>query len=391
MLPAGAAWAAAALALGASAEHAALGAVLCAAAAGLALSAGALPRRGPATPPPTGPGRAGPGGRGSPTVRGAAGRGSGGKGPAGPTLSVSAAVALLCAAAAAGGSAALHAADLHRGPLPGLAADHARVTVEVTVTEDPHPTRPRTLGARQLAGRVVVRADARSRWSVRPAAGPGCGRRCCCWSAPSGTAARPAGSGPGPTAPGRPAVAGTRTARRGASAWLRLLPSTRLRVEADLMPPAPGGRGGRDIAAVLRVRSGPPRIVAGPTAVQRAAGALRAGLREASEGLEADARGLLPGLVVGDTSRLSPELADAFRAVDMTHLLAVSGSNLSIMLALLIGPPGLAHRAERRGLAPRLGLPLRTTAGRRRAAAGRWASSWCADRIRACCGRRPAD
>ncbi len=358
MLPAGAAWAAAALALGASAEHAALGAVLCAA-AGLALSAGALRRRGPATPPPTGPGRAGPGGRGSPMVRGAAGRGSGRKGPAGPTLSVSAAVALLCAAAA-GGSAALHAADLHRGPLPGLAADHARVTVEVTVTEDPHPTRPRTLGARQLAGRVVVRADAvalvgasgsRTRLRtpvlllVRPERDGG----------PAGRK-RTGADGARETGGGRDADSAAR------SAWLRLLPSTRLRVEADLMPPAPGGRGGRDIAAVLRVRSGPPRIVAGPTAVQRAAGALRAGLREASEGLEADARGLLPGLVVGDTSRLSPELADAFRAVDMTHLLAVSGSNLSIMLALLIGPPGLAHRAERRGLAPRLGLPLRTTA-----------------------------
>ncbi|MGZ0236383.1 ComEC/Rec2 family competence protein, partial [Streptomyces sp. CPS1] len=89
---------------------------------------------------------------------------------------------------------------------------------------------------------------------------------------------------------------------------------------------------------------------------------LRAGLREATDGLPGDARALLPGLVVGDTSRITPELDDAFKATDLTHLLAVSGSNLTVLLALLVGPPGLARLAERRGLAPRLGLSLRATA-----------------------------
>ncbi|POX39056.1 hypothetical protein C3486_19985 [Streptomyces sp. Ru73] len=106
----------------------------------------------------------------------------------------------------------------------------------------------------------------------------------------------------------------------------------------------------------------PPLRIGGPTPLQRLAGSLRAGLREASADLRPDARALLPGLVVGDTSRVTPELDDAFRATDLTHLLAVSGSNLTIVLALLIGPPHLAVRAERRGIAPRLGLSLRTTA-----------------------------
>ncbi|KOG44059.1 membrane protein, partial [Streptomyces varsoviensis] len=70
----------------------------------------------------------------------------------------------------------------------------------------------------------------------------------------------------------------------------------------------------------------------------------------------------MPGLVVGDTARVSPELDAAFRATDLTHLLAVSGSNLTIILVLLIGPAHLAGRAERRGLAARLGVPLRATA-----------------------------
>jgi competence protein ComEC len=89
---------------------------------------------------------------------------------------------------------------------------------------------------------------------------------------------------------------------------------------------------------------------------------LRAGLRETTEDLSADARALLPGLVVGDTSRVTPDLEEAFKETDLTHTLAVSGANFTIVLALLLGPPGLAQRSERRGLAPRLGLHLRTTA-----------------------------
>ncbi|MBQ1123051.1 ComEC/Rec2 family competence protein [Streptomyces sp. B15] len=259
---------------------------------------------------------------------------------------VGAAVTLLCAAAA-GGSAALHAADVRTGPLPGLADNHARATVEATVIKDPRLARPEPQGARQPAGLVVMRAEA-----VALVAEDGARTRL---RTPVLLLVRleqqKVGSGRAETA-----ADGVR------AAWLRLLPSTRLRVRAALMPPAGDRQGGRDVAAVLRVGPGPPEIVAGPTAVQRAAGELRAGLREASAGLGADARGLLPGLVVGDTSRLSPELAEAFRATDMSHLLAVSGANLSILLVVLIGPPGLAHRAERRGLAPRLGLPLRATA-----------------------------
>ncbi len=71
---------------------------------------------------------------------------------------------------------------------------------------------------------------------------------------------------------------------------------------------------------------------------------------------------MLPGLVVGDTARITPELDEAFKETDLAHTLAVSGSNLTILLALLIGPPGLAQHIERQGLAPRLGISLRATA-----------------------------
>jgi competence protein ComEC len=121
--------------------------------------------------------------------------------------------------------------------------------------------------------------------------------------------------------------------------------------------------GGDRVAAVLRVRGrAEPEVVGEPSAAQRLAGRLRAGLREATDGLPADARALLPGLVVGDTSRITPELEEAFKETDLTHTLAVSGANFTILLALLLGPPGLAQHVERRGLAPRLGVSLRATA-----------------------------
>jgi competence protein ComEC len=144
------------------------------------------------------------------------------------------------------------------------------------------------------------------------------------------------------------------------SPWLGLLPSTRLRVGARL---APALTGGDRVAAVLRVRGqAEPEVVGEPSAAQRLAGRLRVGLREATDGLPADARALLPGLVVGDTSRITPELEEAFKETDLTHTLAVSGANFTILLALLLGPPGLAQHVERRGLAPRLGVSLRATA-----------------------------
>lgn len=133
-----------------------------------------------------------------------------------------------------------------------------------------------------------------------------------------------------------------------------------MRVSARL---APTVRDGDRVVGVARVSGRlAPEVVAEASGVQRFAGRLRAGLRAATDPLPGDARALLPGLVVGDTSRITPELDEAFKATDLAHTLAVSGSNLTIILALLIGPPGLAQRVERRGLAPRLGIPLRTTA-----------------------------
>ncbi|MFJ9818229.1 ComEC/Rec2 family competence protein [Streptomyces sp. NPDC101151] len=259
------------------------------------------------------------------------------------------AAVLLCVAAAAA-SAGLHGADVRRGPLPELARRSVTVTAEVELTGDPWLSRQRVRGDHAAPVAVLARAEVR-----RVEEGDGAMVRTRTPVLLVVDADVPAPHAP----PGgeAPAVPGTHGAR---TAWLGLLPSTRLRLNAR---PAPALTGGDRTAAVLRVRSAPvPDVVAGPNGPQRLAGRLRAGLREATEGLPADARALLPGLVVGDTSRITPELDDAFKETDLAHTLAVSGSNLTILLALLIGPPGLAQRVERRGLAPRLGLSLRATA-----------------------------
>ncbi|NBM14812.1 ComEC/Rec2 family competence protein [Streptomyces sp. GC420] len=305
--PALAAWGAAALVLGAPGRGLAL-AASCGTAAALLVLVPALVRAG------------------------ARRSGRGASGP-GPNTAVAAAAVLLCAAGGAL-SAAAHAADLHRGPVPELAREHARARVEVEVASDPRLTRPRVRGERSLPVSVLVDAEVTR---VTGADGSVVRTR-----TPVLLIVRP-----GPGDPRR-------------SPWLALLPSTRLELSARAAPPLSAGD---RVAAVLKVPEDQrPEVTGRPTALQRTAGELRAGLRRATDGLAPDARALLPGLVVGDTSRVPDDLDAAFRATDLTHLLAVSGSNLTIVLFLLIGPPGIATHAERRGLAPRLGVTLRGTA-----------------------------
>ncbi|WBB82570.1 ComEC/Rec2 family competence protein [Micromonospora sp. WMMD882] len=130
-------------------------------------------------------------------------------------------------------------------------------------------------------------------------------------------------------------------------AWRGLLPGQRLTAQGRLAEP----RGGDLTGAVLSA-SGPPTLLGGPGWAQRAAGRLRAGLQRACAPLPDDQGGLLPGLVVGDTSRLPPEVEEDFRATGMTHLNAVSGSNVAIVVGAVL----LLARWARAG--PRLAVAL---------------------------------
>jgi competence protein ComEC len=117
----------------------------------------------------------------------------------------------------------------------------------------------------------------------------------------------------------------------GLNRWRRLLPGQRLDALVVLRPAAAG----EPLAAVALARS-PPTLLGRPPLVQRVAGTLRAGLRRAAVGLPAGPRGLLPGLVLGDTSRMPPELVDDFRTAGLTHLVAVSGANVAIIVGFVL-------------------------------------------------------
>jgi competence protein ComEC len=126
-----------------------------------------------------------------------------------------------------------------------------------------------------------------------------------------------------------------------ASGWSGLLPSQPVSAKGRLGPRLRAGL----TSGVLSV-AGTPERVAPPSPVHRVAGRLRAGLQDAAAVLPEGPRGLLPGLVLGDTSRLDPALAGDFQTTGLTHLTAVSGTNcviitgavLLLLRRLTIGP-----------------------------------------------------
>jgi competence protein ComEC len=123
--------------------------------------------------------------------------------------------------------------------------------------------------------------------------------------------------------------------------WRSLLPSQRIAVTGRFAPANPGEL----LAGTVLVR-GPPRVLSGPSWIQRVAGELRSGLRKAADVLPPAQRGLLPGLVVGDVSRMDDQVKADFKEAGLSHLTAVSGANLAIVAGAAVA------------LARTAGLPL---------------------------------
>jgi competence protein ComEC len=199
--------------------------------------------------------------------------------------------AVLVCAAAAGVATAARTGARADGPVPDLAGRGAVATVEAVVTADPRLVP----GGRGPTAVVPVRVE-RITWG--------------------GTTTR---------------VRSPVLVLSQDQAWLPLLPSQRVRVVGKLMP----AEAGDAVSAVLSGR-GPPEVLSPPSRIQRVAGHLRSGLREACEPLPDAAGGLLPGLVVGDTGRLLPETRQDFTTVGLTHLTAVSGTNVAVLLAAVL-------------------------------------------------------
>ena len=185
-------------------------------------------------------------------------------------------------------------AHARASPLAVLARRHAAVDADLTVTAD-----PRVLAAKGLAGtaRVAVETSADAVTYL--------GRRI--------------------------ATDGSVLVLGDAGAWTDVLPGQRVRLSGSVQPPLDTG----SLSVVLFTHD-PPELLGRPPWWQRLAGSVRASLRRASAGLPADERGLLPGLVDGDTAGLDPVLAERFRLAGLTHLVAVSGTNCSILIGAVV-------------------------------------------------------
>jgi len=90
----------------------------------------------------------------------------------------------------------------------------------------------------------------------------------------------------------------------------------------------------RGVAVRLHVRS--YVVTRAPPAWQRAIARVRLGLVAAAQVLPGDARGLLPGLTLGDTRNVPDSLTTAMKATGLTHLTAVSGGNLAVTIAIVL-------------------------------------------------------
>ena len=117
----------------------------------------------------------------------------------------------------------------------------------------------------------------------------------------------------------------------GGQGWDQVVPGQVLRATGKLRPVEPGEQEAGNLAA-----SAAPGKATRGSLLDGGARELRGRFVSASAFLAPDARGLLPGMVTGDTSALDEGLNNAMKTVGMTHLTAVSGANCSLVLGALL-------------------------------------------------------
>lgn len=195
------------------------------------------------------------------------------------------------------GVAGLQVWALHSSTLGSLAAESASVSVLVQVKAEAHLT-PAS-GVRPAMARMPVqvrRLDGRGRRTTA-------------------------------TVPARLQATGESVA------LLRTLPvGSEVSLTALVRQPRPGERS----AATLVLR-GTPETLRGPGLADRVLNRVRAGLRASMRHNPPEQAGLVPAFVVGDTANVPSSVADDFKATGLTHLTAVSGTNLTLLLAFSLG------------------------------------------------------
>ncbi|MCK6209465.1 ComEC/Rec2 family competence protein [Georgenia sp. EYE_87] len=118
----------------------------------------------------------------------------------------------------------------------------------------------------------------------------------------------------------------------GPAGWGGLTLGEQVRVRGTLVATEPGD----DAAALLVTSHGPERLGPPPWHL-RAVNLFRGALRAVTADLSPQARGLVPGIAVGDDRELPAELRADMQAVSLTHLTAVSGAHVAILLGAVLG------------------------------------------------------
>jgi competence protein ComEC len=198
-------------------------------------------------------------------------------------------LATLLVGGAAATSAGVHAARVANNPLAALGRADASVTLVGTVVDDPRLIQGR------FAQEVLVRVEvSRVRYGATT------------------------------VALRQPVLV------FGSRSWSAAPLGASVEVSGRLSPSSGG-----DVAAILSTQEGPD-IRAGPDPWWRASGKMRQALRDSTARLPPDRRVLVPALVDGDDAGLDPALVDDFRTTGLTHLLAVSGTNLTLVVGFLL-------------------------------------------------------
>lgn len=219
---------------------------------------------------------------------------------------LAAGLVLLAVVAVAG----FRAAQVRHNPVVDLAGRGAEVDVVLTITSDP---------------RTVVEAHA-TQWLLR-----GQVRRV---------------TGRGVTYALRAPVV-----LLGDATWSRVPLGSTVAVSGRLAP------ADDDDASALLLAQGDPQTVRRPSLWWRASSRVRAALRHSVARRPAAERAIVPALVDGDESGLDDAIADDFRTTGLTHLLAVSGTNLTLVVGfLLLIARGLGARGRWLSLVAALGI-----------------------------------
>jgi competence protein ComEC len=197
--------------------------------------------------------------------------------------------AVVVAAGAVAGATLVRQLAVAQSPVADLAAQRAAVTVEGSVVADPRPVEGR------FGAQVVVRLQ------VRSITGRGLTHRL---SSPL-------------------LVIGDKE-------WLGAELGSTVRTTGRLAPVDDD-----DLAAMMTSATSPEQIRR-PDLWWRGAGAVRSAIRRSVAHLPDDQRALVPALVDGDDAGLSESVEEDFRTTGLTHLTAVSGTNLTLVVGALL-------------------------------------------------------